>query len=40
MLATQDIVISGKFIDSVSFMVIGASLAILTMIYLNLRKVK
>lgn len=39
-LAAQDIVISGKFIDSVSFMVIGASLAILTMIYLNLRKVK
>ena len=40
MLATQDIVISGEFIESVSFMVIGASLAVLTMIYLNLRKVK
>jgi hypothetical protein len=39
-LATQDIVISGEFIESASFMVIGASLAVLTMIYLNLRKVK
>jgi hypothetical protein len=39
-LAAQDIVISGEFIDSVSFMIIGASLAVLTMIYLNLRKVK
>ena len=40
MLAAQDIVISGEFIDSVSFMIIGASLAVLTMIYLNLRNVK
>ena len=39
-LATQDIVISGEFIESVSFMVIGAGIAVLVMLFLNLRNVK